>query len=204
MAYPWCSSDHRRSKEVPRCAPPRRFFGPILIAGSLAVLMGGTAMATNYLYATNSYWDGDEGSPGFRFTLSSKALTLNGHYYAHVPCRTASVCQTRGTILNLTFDPEDQCALTYDPDTEVLLSHVSGVGLPTCTNTPALEDCDDTCKPHTIDFDHDLYPGWLFVSLTQKAEIVAVRTDAYADQAAVVRALSNRNFEPRDHAVVGE
>lgn len=114
------------------------------------------------------------------------------------------LCQTRGTILNLTFDPDDQCALTYDPDTEVLLGHVDGLGLPTCTNTPTLDDCNQTCKPHTIDFDHDLYPGWLFVSLTQKGEIVAVRADAYADQAAVVRALSSRNFEPRAHAVVGE
>lgn len=110
------------------------------------------------------------------------------------------VCQSRGTILNVDVDNEDQCDLTFNESTEESLTYADAA--PTCDGPQAQSECEDVCTPHNIDYDLTCHPGWLFVALTGKRQLTAVRADNYAAQSVIFRAAA-ATFKPMDLVIVG-
>jgi len=110
------------------------------------------------------------------------------------------VCQTRGTILNLSLVDDDQCNLSFNESSEESLTYAGAA--PTCTGPQSQSECGNDCTPHNIDYDLTWHPDWLFVALTGRNQLTAVRADNYAAQSVIFRALSP-SFKPMDLVIVG-
>ena len=104
------------------------------------------------------------------------------------------VCQTEGSTIRL-HTQSNGCAPTWEIDdgdhAELQYWDVAEDGQPpTCSDTGSatvgLETCvGASCGPHDVAYDKFSNPGWLFVALTQKGQIVAIDEDDMENQVVV-------------------
>lgn len=147
-----------------------------------------------YLYSVDLNEDAD-GTPS---SFSGGCHPSSVAYYPATN-EVMVVCQARGTIMRLEADAgaSDQCAPVFsDVADEVALQRYSSGGNPTCSVNPTTAACGSACQPHDIGFDQFIWPGWIFVNLSDVGQIVAIDQDDMSMQRVIYRDIET--FDPRD------